>query len=263
MGLLNLSHTVGFYPQEDWPGIVADWVNRLSHPPELPGTFEEARNHLRIRLSPDGSQPGWAAYRPVCDGLDQTLVLRVEVGAITVSEEQLSKWGVEPDEAWKEALDHTIWDEPRDRTYLVKDGMTIHWLRESFFASSALLGMDHLLSRGNRFGAVVMAPVRDALLYTEILDESFIASSAGMIETGGRWYVEDPGPISADLFWYRPGGQGLSRLVKQVGRGFEPCWGRDFSSVLAELSSDLATIDRDRARRSKSRRTRGGFTVPG
>lgn len=258
IGLVNLAQTVRDLPEEVWPDVVEDWLRHFQPPPELPSTFDEARNLLRIRLDPDASRPGWASYRAVCEGLDQMLMMRTEVGSVTVSDAQLQKWGVVDDElAWKEALEHTIWDEPRERNVLVKDGMTIHWISQSFYASSLLLSLKHLLSPSNRFGAIVMAPVRDALLYTEINDETFIHSSAGIIETGGRFFVDGPGSISADLFWYRPTpeGQEIRRVVRLVGSRFEPCWGRDFSAVMAELSEDLVDLDRRRKGRRKPGRT--------
>lgn len=256
MGLVNISRTLSDIPEERWPEIVADWVDRLATPPQLPATFEHARAHLRIRLSADGSEPGWASYRPVCDGLDQLLVMRTDLGAVTISDDQLASWGADPERAWKEALDHTIWDEARERRILARGRTRIVWVRDNFFASSALLDLRHLLSPWNRFGAVVMVPVRDALLYVEILDDHIPIASAEMIEIGGRWYVDEPGQISPELFWYRSTSDGavISRLVRVVDSRYEPCWGKDFSAALAELSADLSVLDAGRSR-SKVRRS--------
>ncbi len=254
MGLVNISRSLSEVPEERWPQIVGDWVNRLATPPELPATFEQARAHLRIRLAADGSEPGWASYRPVCDGLDQLLMMRTDLGAVTVSDEQLSTWGADPDIAWNEALEHTIWDEARDRRILARGRTRIVWVRDNFFASSVLLDLRHLLSPGNCFGAVVMAPVRDALLYAEILDEHIPYASAEMIEIGGRWFVEEPGQISPDLFWYRVTDEGpsISRLVRLVDNHYEPCWGADFSAALAELSADLTDAGHQRSKKRRS-----------
>ncbi|MGH8957132.1 MAG: hypothetical protein ACRDVK_00490 [Acidimicrobiia bacterium] len=255
MGLVNISRTLSTVPEDRWPEIVSDWIDRLASPPTLPATFDQARAHLRIRLSADGSQPGWASHRPVCDGLDQLLMIRTELGAVTVSDEQLAAWGADPDIAWKDALEHTIWDEARERRILARGRTQIVWVRDNFFASSVLLDLRHLLSPWNRFGAVVMVPVRDALLYAEILDDHIPHASADMIEIGGRWYVDEPGQISPDLFWYRttPEGGSIDRLVRVVDSRYEPCWGPEFSAALAELSADLG--DLDSGRRSKRRRS--------
>lgn len=255
MGLVNISRSLSEVPEERWPQIVGDWVDRLATPPAVPATFEQARAHLRIRLAADGAEPGWASYRPVCDGLDQLLMMRTELGAVTVSDEQLRTWGADPDIAWKEALEHTMWDEARERRILARGRTRIVWVRDNFFASSVLLDLRHLLSPGNRFGAVVMAPVRDALLYAEILDEHIPYASAEMIEIGGRWFVDEPGQISPDLFWYRTTNEGasISRLVRMIDSRYEPCWGPDFSAALAELSADLIDIDTGRQRSRKRR----------
>ncbi len=261
MGLVNISRTLSEIPEERWPEVIADWVDHLATPPELPATFDEARAHLRIRLSEDGSLPGWASYRSVCDGLDQVLMMRTDLGAVTVSDEQLATWDTDPEIAWKEALDHTIWDEARERRILARGRTRIVWVRDNFFASSVLLDLQHLLSPWNRYGAVVMVPVRDALLYAEILDDHIPQASAEMIEIGGRWYVDEPGQISPELFWYRttPEGASISRLVRVIDSRYEPCWGKDFSSALAELSADLSAIDQGR-RQSKKKRSP---TMPG
>lgn len=259
MGLVNISRTLSEIPEERWPEIVGDWVSRLATPPELPATFEQARAHLRIRLAADGSEPGWASYRPVCDGLDQLLMMRTELGAVTISDEQLRTWDADPEIAWKEALEHTMWDEARERRILARGRTRIVWVRDNFFASSVLLDLQQLLSPANRFGAVVMAPVRDALLYAEILDEHIPYAAAEMIEIGGRWFVDEPGQISPDLFWYRTTDKGavVSRLVRMIDSRYEPCWGPDFSAALAELSADLLDLDADAdAGRPKSRKRR-------
>ncbi len=229
---------------------LAPYLPLFDAPPEVPRDYGEARRKLRIRLDPDASDPGWAASRTVCEGLDQIIVYQTDFGAITVSEQVVAGWGIPADEVWAEALQHTIWDEPRDRRTVTKGDVRFVWVRNSFYASSVLLSLGHLLSPGNRFGAVVMVPVRDALLYSEVNDEHVVHASAGMIEVGGRWYVDEPGAISADLFWYRhtEAGPVISRIVKQVNRRYEPCWGPDFSAALAELSADLALIDGDRVR---------------
>ena len=254
MGLVNISRSLSEVPEERWPEIVGSWVNRLATPPELPATFEQARSHLRIRLAADGSEPGWASYRPVCEGLDQLLMMRTELGAVTVSDEQLRTWDADPDIAWKEALEHTMWDEARERRILARGRTRIVWVRDNFFASSVLLDLRHLLSPGNCFGAVAMAPVRDALLYAEILDEHIPYASAEMIEIGGRWFVEEPGQISPDLFWYRMTKEGalISRLVRMTDTRYEPCWGPDFSAALAELSADLIDTGRQKSRKRRS-----------
>jgi hypothetical protein len=192
----------------------------------------------------------------VCDGLDKLLLYAGEHWALTVAEDVLEKWGVPADQVWAEALEHTILDEPRDRCIIAKGNVRLVWVRHSFYASSVLLAMDHLLSPGNRFGAVVMVPVRDALLYSEVNDERIVHEAAAIIDIGGRWYVDEPGPISPDLFWYRktPNGHLISRIVKEVDRRYQPCWGADFSAALAELSADLDLIDHDRRRHRARRR---------
>jgi hypothetical protein len=234
-GLVNLAQELAAIPESEWMGLVADRLAMLGAiSPEFPAEYGHAGPSLRVRLSADGSEPGWAAYRRVCDGLDEVLMMRNDVGCITVSPSQLESWGISPDRAFQDARQRTIWDEPRERKVLARGESKIVWVRASFFASSVLLSLDHLLSRKNLFGAVAMVPCRDALIYTEVNDDRITASVAGMIEIGSQWFVDGPGSISPEVFWYQRGGA-ISRLVKAVGREFVPCWGSDFSEVLAQL----------------------------
>jgi hypothetical protein len=240
-GLVNLAQELAAIPESEWTERVGERLAMLGAiSPEFPPDYEQAGPNLRVRLSADGSEPGWAAYRPICDGLDEVLMMRNEVGCITVSPAQVDSWGVSVDRAFKDARQQTIWDEPRERRILARGDSKIVWVRANFFASSALLALDHLLSRKNRFGAVAMTPCRDALLYTEVSDERITASVAGMIEIGSQWFVDGPGSISAEVFWYQRDGT-ISRLVKTVGRDFVPCWGAEFSDVLAQLGAPAPT----------------------
>jgi len=238
-GLVNLAQELSDIPEDEWPVRVGERLTMLGAiSPEFPPDYEQAGPNLRVRLSADGSDPGWAAYRRICDGLDEILMMRNDVGCITVSPPQIDSWGVSVDRAFKDARQQTIWDEPRERRILARGDSRLVWVRANFFASSVLLSLDHLLSPKNQFGAVAMAPCRDALLYTEVNDDRITASVAGMIEIGSQWFVDGPGSISPEVFWYQRDGK-ISRLVKAVGREFVPCWGTEFSQVLARLETSV------------------------
>jgi hypothetical protein len=81
-----------------------------------------------------------------------------------------------------------------------------------------------------------MVPCRDALLYAEVRDSGVVESVMGMLRMGLDWYADGPGPVSPDLYWWRPGG--ISRLVEMDGTRFRPVWGSDFSEVLALLDQN-------------------------
>jgi hypothetical protein len=251
-GLVNLSQELEDVPEGAWPEIVQQRLMHLgSVKPELPTTYELAAPRLRIRLSANGSNPGWAAHRSVCDGLDQILMMRNEVGCITVGEDAVAGWGVSLDRAFADALERTIWDEPRERRVLARGELRLVWVRASFFASSLLLQMNHLLSQKNRFGALAMAPCRDALLFTEIIDAKLVKAASGLMEVGSEWFVAGPGSITPDVFWIKTNGS-ISRVVKAGSGRYEPCWGNDFSDVLAELERS-GSSERQATRRKPHR----------
>jgi hypothetical protein len=238
LSLFTLAQTLAGVEKEEWPSRVDEWLGLLLNvDPTIKPRLDEALPRLRIRLNPPDDLPEWAVHRPICDGLSEMLMLKNDVGAQTINQDDVSAWGVDHETLWAQARQQTVWDEPRERRILARGRARIVWVRDSFFASSLLVSLDHLLSPRNRHGAVAMVPVRDALLYTEILNRDVVESTAGMMEVGCRWYVEGPGAVSADLFWYRPGAgiTRIARVVRSGPGGFEPTWNEDFSRVLAEL----------------------------
>jgi hypothetical protein len=239
-GLVNLAQHLDGIDEGLWQDRVGDWVQRLLRiRPAEPADYHQAAPRLRVRLAADASEPGWAVHRPVCDGLDEMLMLRNDVGCETVNEEQLAKWGQPIEQVWKEAREHTIWDETRQRRILARGKTRVVWVRDSFFASSLLLHLDHLLSRRNEHGALAMAPCRDALLYVEMANTDVVHQAAAMMEIGLQWFVDGPGSISPDLFWYRQGGH-IERVARAEGPGYQSCWGPEFSRALAALEARTA-----------------------
>jgi hypothetical protein len=67
-------------------------------------------------------------------------------------------------------------------------------------------------------------------------DTEIVHQAAAMMEIGSQWYVDGPGSISPDLFWYRREGR-IERVARAEGRGYESCWGSDFSKALAALEA--------------------------
>jgi hypothetical protein len=234
-GLVNLAQAVDHLPEEEWPERIEEWIGQLLIvQPTTIDSYEQAAPRLRVRLAADASQPGWAVYRNVCEGLDEMLMLRNDVGCETVNADQVEEWGQPLDKVWAEARQRTYWDETRERRILAKEKVRVVWVRHSFFASSVLLSLQPLLSRKNQHGALAMVPCRDALLYVEMTTPRVAEDAAAMMEVGSQWYVDGPGSISPDVFWYRPGGS-IERIARLVGKGYNSCWGKDFSQALAAI----------------------------
>lgn len=236
-GLVNLAQSIGDQPEDQWPELINEWVTRLlGVTPSDFETYEQAAPRLRVRLAADASKPGWGVYRNICDGLDEMLMLRNDVGCETVNREQVDAWEQPDERVWADARKHTMWDEPRERRIMARGTSRVVWVRHSFFASSVLVDLGSLLSPGNRHGAVVMVPCRDALLYAEMTSPQVAENTSAMMEVGTQWYVDGPGSLSPDVFWYRNDGR-IERIAQAVGRHYESCWGQDFSRALAELES--------------------------
>ena len=233
-GLNNIGLTLDALPEDAWPQTVASHFDSLlAVEPELPGTFEEASNLLRIRLSvvEDADLfPGIETWRPIGGGLREMLMFKLDVGARNVPPDVVEAWGADPDMAWKTGRDNTFWDEPHERNVLQgPNDEVINMVTGSFFASSMLLDI-------GRFGLaphgyLAMIPSRDILLFCRLDYHTMSRHLRGMLNVGGIFHVREPGPISPDLYWWHEGA--IRRIAKGNPNGqFVPESHSAFSKVL-------------------------------
>lgn len=242
-GLSNLAIMLRDIPEEEWVAAIASHFDSLlSVPPELPPTFEEAATNLRVRLTPVEHAeffPGIEFSRGVGGGLAELLLLKLDVGARNVPPNTVEEWAVDPDLAWKTARNNTLWDEPIERCLLLGPKQErVQIVSGNFFASSMLLDLGRFTTSAN--GALAMIPNRDALLFCELDHDTFSQHLGGLLEIGGVFFLNEPGPITPNLYWWH---QGTIRCIAKLGPAgkFEPEHDETFSQVLLQMEASRPT----------------------
>lgn len=237
-GLHNIVASANQLPAEEREQGVRDWVRRISEFTRADLNPDQARARLRLRLSHQHGvvhQPPTVS-RSITEGLLAMVMVHNHLGAETIGPDQLEAWQITRDDALEIALRNTLADEVFEEVVLGKDGLVLRWVRGSFWASTLLLGLPDLFSPDNRYGAIAMVPTRDSLLWFEPRDCRVVETVSEMMNIGGQWYVDGPGPVSPDLYWVRPDSR-IERLTRIEGRRYQSAWtpGGDFSRVLWEL----------------------------
>lgn len=236
----NLAANLARIDRSSWPDYVAWHFGHLMEgPPEIPTEYTRARRRLRVRLASTGwveRLPSPEIVRPVAEDLHQVLMITFEHGASTVPPDACGAWETNLDAVWEDAKRNTLLDEPRERRAMLKpSGERLTWIRGSWWASTLLLELGRYLSPHPAHGALAMVPVRDALLFHEITDDSFVDSMRAMIELGLTYHFDDPDPLSPHLYWWHDGS--ISRLVAFEDGRLLPAWGDEFREVLTDLDT--------------------------
>lgn len=242
----NLAANLARIDRDQWSDYVA-W--HFGHsvdggPPDLPTSYDEVKRRLRVRLAPDalaGNFPFKETARPVAEDLNEILMVSIDEGAATVPPDSLEQWDEPLDRLWTDARKNTVLEEPRERRALLKPtGERITWVRGSWWVASLLLDLGLYLSPQNPHGALAMVPVRDALLFHEIVDETAVISLRAMAELGLQFHFEGPDSISPHVYWWRDGE--IRRVVSYEDARLNPVWGEEFSAMLADLESTLDRV---------------------
>lgn len=241
----NLAANLAKIDRKRWADYVAWHFGHMvvGGPPELPASYEEVRRRLRVRLASAAMVESLPEEitRPVADDLHELLMVAIDEGATTVPPNSIEQWGEPLDRLWKDAHDNTGWDEPTERQLAVKPtGERFVWVRGSWWTASLLLHLGRYLSRNCRHGALAMVPVRDALFYHEIEDETVVSTLIPMMETAVGIHFEGPDPISPHLYWWKDGE--IRRVAAYENGRVQPVWGAEFSAMLAEVEAEVTDI---------------------
>lgn len=242
----NLAANLARIDRDDWPDYVAWHFGHLmdSGPPDLPASYQEVRRRLRIRLASDAlveALPFKDTARPVAEDLHEVLMVSIDEGAASIPPDSLELWGEPLDRLFADARKNTVLEEPRERRAALKPtGERFTWVRGSWWVASLLLDLGLYLSPQNRHGALAMVPVRDALLFHEIVDEGAVISLRGMAEVGLQFHFDGPDSISPHVYWWRDGE--IRQVVSYEDGALYPVWGDEFSDMLADLESTIERV---------------------
>lgn len=239
----NVAANLARIDREDWPEYVAWHFGHLldGGPPELPSSYIEVSRRLRVRLAADDwveALPVKETARRVAEDLHEVLMVSIAGSAVSLPPDSLKLWGEPLDRLWDDARKNTVLEEPSERRALLKPtGERFTWVRGSWWVASLLLDLGRYLSPGNPHGALAMVPVRDALLFHEIVDEGVVKSLQGMMEVGLQFHLEGPDSVSPHVYWWRD--SEIRRVVFYGDGQLNASWGEEFSGMLAELESSI------------------------
>lgn len=232
-GLINLAQHLGRLPRDEWPERVSWHFEQLtSASVDFPGSYAAVKPRLRVRLGGDQDH-AMPVSRSITPGLRETLMMKIPIGAVSVTSEAAGSWNVESEVMWNDARDATLWDEPRMRSRLVSpDGYRFTRVGGSFWASSLLLDIGRFLPRAASAGALAVIPCQDLLVFRPV-DNARIW--ADLLAVGVAMFNLGPGSLTPDIFWWRDGH--IERVVRWTDRGPLPVWSDEFRQAMASCES--------------------------
>jgi hypothetical protein len=176
----------------------------------LAADFEQVKSILRVRLLADESMggldpdkvPGSRVYAP---GILLMLVYDFPDSTQSVRPEHLERWPLEAAAVWEVATDNVRLEPQPIREELSTPGGSITMaVGDSFYVSSRALRLADELRPGTR-DAVFAVPNRHMLLWHAIRDLSVVGAMQGMMQVTSEAFVDGPGSISNQLYWWHEG----------------------------------------------------------
>ena len=114
----------------------------------------------------------------------------------------------------------------------------LHWLSgDRFEIIAAMAELERHIPEGYAHGVMVMTPTVTDILFAPV-DRQVPASGKGLLEVGGRWYVDATvgDRLTADIEWWLDGNR-QPLVALQPDGSFQPVWGQDFSQVLHQVEA--------------------------
>lgn len=229
-------------PAEWREAIRVHFETLLAVDPELPTTLAEAGPNLRSAVIAEadlGLFDGAIMERRLVDGLGERLMFRKGALGMTVRADIVEAWGDDPEAVWARARRGSLLDEPveREEILLADPPSSFSSVRGGRWTSTWVVGLEALLPRPSRFGAIVAVPARDEILFHVIRDGSFAEATVAMLGLAASSYSESPLPIGCDLFWWSAGK--LARICTPGESSYRYIRVPEFSRMLWELEETL------------------------
>lgn len=209
-GMANLAQLCNAAPRRDWTDLVDDHLVKLegTHAAGSGLAAEQALPLLRLRiwrrtdLPPDVPVLG----RPVSDDLVAAIVVDLPDSLASVRPEDAARWGMTEgdllDRAERQTREHT--DAELERLSEPDGSEIVFVLSPQSFGASLALWPEELADLGDD-GAVIGFPNRHVAVVHPLRG----GLSGDVVARLEAWthqaYVEGPGSISDDLYWWRDG----------------------------------------------------------
>jgi hypothetical protein len=214
-GLANLAQFAHGTDREQWPQLVATHFSRLQSTTgrdtgALAADFDQVKAILRVRLLADqtmgGMAPGdLAGSRPYAPGILLMLVYDFPDSTRSVPPDHLEGWPLDADAVWDIAIDNVrLEPQPIREEMSAKGGSFTMAVGDSFYVASRALRLAAELPPGTS-DAVFATPNRHVLLWHAIRDLSVVGAMSGMTSIASRSFLEGPGSISDQLYWWHDG----------------------------------------------------------
>ena len=211
----NLAQLAHATEQKDWPELVAGHFANLRATTArdldaLAGDFDEVKSTLRVRLIADESMGGMSpgdvrgsrAYAP---GILQVLVYDFPDSTASVPPDHVEGWPLEADAVWDVAIDNVRLEPQPTRQEVPAQGSVFTMaIDDSFYVATRALRLADELPPGT-VDAVFAVPNRHMLLWHAIRDVSVVGAMQAMMQVTSKAFVDGPGSISDQLYWWHDG----------------------------------------------------------
>lgn len=242
-GLMPLQRRLSEVPPDEWASLVhRQFEVLLGFELAYPASFEAARSLLRSAVVSQldlGMFDGALMERPLVDGLGERLMIRRGELGMTVTEEVVGGWKVDPADVWEAARSGSLWDEPVHREEFGWPNARFTAIRGGKWTSTRALDVGRYLRPPAMYGALVAVPARDEVLVHQITDETMGPAAVAMLQHSIESFQRSPLPVGCDLFFWHDGE--LARIATPGEDGFVYLRVPEFSRILWTLEETLRT----------------------
>jgi hypothetical protein len=214
-GLSNLAQLAHLTERNEWPELVAGHFANLRATTgrdlgALAGDFDQVRSTLRVRLIADESMGGMSpkdigGSRAYVPGILQVLVYDFPDSTASVPPDHVEGWPLDADAVWEVATDNVrLEPQPSRQEVPAQGGVFTMAIDDSFYVASRALRLADELPRGT-IDAVFAVPNRHMLLSHAIRDVSVVGAMQAMMQVTSKAFLDGPGSISNQLYWWHDG----------------------------------------------------------
>jgi hypothetical protein len=215
LGLSNLAQLAHATDRSDWPELVAGHFANLRATTgrdldALGDDFEAVRSMLRVRLLADESMGGMrldemGGSRAFAPGILMTLVYDFPDSTASVPPNHVEGWPLDTDAVWQIATDNVGLEPQPTRQEVPAQGSVFTMaIDDSFYVATRALRLVDEVPPGTT-DAVFAVPNRHMLLWHAIRDVSVVGAMQAMIQVTSKAFLDGPGSISNQLYWWHDG----------------------------------------------------------
>jgi hypothetical protein len=209
LGLLNLAQQCKGAPPDEWPQTVTHHVTRLGLVDDVPDSFIESADLLRVMLVPDDYLPNDVptVHEAFAESVHAVLVADLPTSVRTISPDDLRRWDFPHDDAWRLGWQNTkMRSSPIDTATVEIGGAQLTVAHgEHFYTATHVRWLDEIVGPISDRGALVAIPRRSTMLVHQLSDHTAADAVEPMVLNARMLNLEGPRSVSAHLYWWRDG----------------------------------------------------------